>query len=299
MSMPRTVIVAIGRWLDLLSKTGFVRANAIVHNDAAYTDITPTQYATALEWLWRITDIRGLVELAKDSGTRRIPLDFSRRVALQSLIIEESPSWLSVADQLVATPDDLPTDVVEWGASLGMTDEDCLDSVRNVSRKVNLQARSDFGAAGESALLALLETAWPGSATHISTISDGFGYDISFQESGIEWHLEVKSVAAGPRARIFLTRHEFEVARRDPAWRLVILSMDHDWSVLSVCVADSEKLMMRSPRDVATSATWETCRFVLSAEEASLPFCRALGIETPKSASVALWGSPGLPVATA
>ncbi len=58
MSMPRTVIVAIGRWLDLLSKTGFVRANALVHNDAAYTDITPTQYATALEWLWTVTDIR-------------------------------------------------------------------------------------------------------------------------------------------------------------------------------------------------------------------------------------------------
>jgi hypothetical protein len=299
MSMPRTVIVAIGRWLDLLSKTGFVRANAIVHNDAAYTDITPTQYATALEWLWSITDIRGLVELAQDSGTRRIPLDFTRRVALQSLIIEESPSWLSVADQLVATPDDLPTDVVEWGASLGMTDEDCLDSVRNAAGKVNVQARADFGAAGESALLGLLEMAWPGSATHISAISDGFGYDISFQESGIEWHLEVKSVADGPRARLFLSRNEFEVARRDAAWRLVIVSMDHECSVRSVCVADNEQLWLRSPRDVATSATWESCKFVLSPEEAGTPFCRALGIEPPKRASTALCGSPGLPVAPA
>lgn len=299
MSMPRTVIVAIGRWLDLLSKTGFVRANAIVRNDAAYTDITPTQYATALEWLWTIPDIRGLLELAQDSGTRRIPLDFSRRMALQSLIIEESPSWLSAADQLVATPDDLPTDVVEWGASLGMTDDDCLDGVRSVSGKLNLQARADFGAAGETGLLALLEKAWPGSATHISAISDGFGYDISFRESGNEWHLEVKSVAVGPRARLFLSRNEFEVGRRDAAWRLVIVSMDHDRSVRSVCVADNEQLWTRSPRDVASSTTWESCKFVLSPEEASLPFCRALGIEPPKSASVALRRSPGPPLSTA
>ena len=220
-------------------------------------------------------------------------------MVLQSLIIEASPSWLSVADQLVATPDDLPTDVVEWGASLGMTDEDCLDSVRSVSGKLNLQARADFGAAGESGLLALLEKAWPGSATHISAISDGFGYDISFQESGNEWHLEVKSVVAGPNARIFLSRHEFEVARRDAAWRLVIVCLNHDWSVVAVCIADKDKLWLRSPRDVATSATWESCKFVLSPEDASTPFCRALGIEPPRSAAVALRGSPGLPVATA
>jgi hypothetical protein len=290
MSLPTTVVVAIGRWLDLLSRTGFVRANAIVHNDAAYTDITPTQYATALERLWTISDIRKLVELAQESGSRRIPLDFSRHMTLQSIIMEARPSWLTMADQLVATPDDLPTDVVEWGKSLGMTDAECLDSVRSASGKLNLQARADFGAAGESALLALLETAWPGSSTHVSAISDGFGYDISFQESGNEWHLEVKSVLAGPRARIFLSRHEFEVARRDVAWKLVVVSMDHDRSVLSVGVADGEKLWIRSPRDVATSATWETCKFVLSPEEANLPFCRALGIAPPRSAGAALYG---------
>lgn len=290
MSLPTTVVVAIGRWLDLLSRTSFVRANAIVHNDAAYTDITPTQYATALEWLWTISDIRKLVELTQESGSRRIPLDFSRRMTLQSMILEARPSWLSLADQLVATPDDLPTDVVEWGKSLGMTDAECLDSIRSASGKLNLQARADFGAAGESALLALLETAWPGSSTHVSAISDGFGYDISFQESGSEWHLEVKSVLAGPRARIFLSRHEFEVSRRDAAWKLVIVSMDHDRSVLSVGVADSERLWIRSPQDVATSATWETCKFVLAPDEASLPFCRALGIAPPKYAGIALYG---------
>lgn len=289
MSMPRTVVVAAGRWLDLLSKTGFVRAKAIVHNDAAYTDITPTQYATALEWLWRISEIRNLVELAQESGSRRIPLDFSRRMVLQSLIMEVRPSWLSMADQLVVTPDDLPTDVAEWGKSLGMTDEDCLDSVRRASGQLDLQARADFGAAGESALLALLETAWPESTTHISAISDGFGYDIAFRHSRGEWHLEVKSVVAGPHPRIYLSRHEFEVARRDAAWRLVIVSMNRNWSVLSVCVVDNKTLWMRSPRDVATSATWEACKFVLSSEEASLPFCHALEITPPRYAGAALY----------
>jgi hypothetical protein len=291
MSVPATVVVAIGRWLDLLSRTGFIRANAIVHHDAAYTDITPTQYATALEWLWTNSDMRELVELARRSGLRRIPLSFSRNVTLQSIIMEARPPWLSMADQLVVTPDDLPTDVVEWGNNLGMTDEECLESVRGAAGKLNLEARAEFGAAGESALIALLESAWPGSTTHVSAYSDGFGYDVSFFVSGIEWHLEVKSVPAGSRARIFLSRHEFEVGRRDAWWRLVVVSMDHDRSVLAVCVVDSEKLWTRSPQDVATNATWETCKFVLGPEETRLPFCSALGIEPQSHVSQALTGS--------
>lgn len=289
MSLPTTVVVAIGRWLDLLSRTGFVRANAIVHHDAAYTDITPTQYATALEWLSTTSDMREQIELAKHSDSRRIPLALARHVTLQSMIMEARPPWLYLADQLVTTPDDLPTDVVEWGMNLGMTDEDCLECVRSTSGKVNLQARADFGAAGESALVALLEAAWPGSATHVSAFSDGLGYDVSFVESGSEWHFEVKSVPTGPRIRIFLSRHEYEVAQRDAMWRLVIVRLDHARSVVSVCVADSEKLWSRSPQDSSTSARWETCKFVLGPEESSLPLCRALGIAPPKYADAAFF----------
>lgn len=285
MSLPTTVVVAVGRWLDLLSRTGFVRANTIVHHDAAYTDITPTQYATALEWLSTNSGIRELVELAQHSGLRRIPLDFSRHMTLESIILEARPPWLWLASQLVATPDDLPADVAEWGRNLGMTDEECLESVLRVSGKLNLQARADFGAAGESALLALLESAWPGSATHVSAISDGFGYDISLQESGSEWHLEVKTVVVGHRTRFFLTRHEFEVARRDAAWRLVVVSMDHDGAIRSVRVVENEVLWARSPRDVSAEATWDTCRFDLGPEEMGVPFCRALRTAPPARTS--------------
>lgn len=291
MTTPRTLVLAIGRWLELLSRTSFVRANAIVHNDAAYTDITPTQYASAFEWISNVKDLSALVELARQSGARKVPLDLSRRVALENLIREEHPSWLAVADQLVISADDLPSDVASLSRSLGMTDKECLDAVRNVSGRIDPEARTKFGAAGEAALVAMLDAAWPGSVTHISTITDGMGYDIAFQVLGVEWHLEVKSVTSASRKRIFLSRNEYEVSRRDEYWRLVLVVLDEELLAHSVSVLDSSLLWTRSPRDVTTRAAWETCKFVLKPGEARSPFCAALGIDAPKHAHAALVGT--------
>lgn len=292
MTLPRTVVVAIGRWLDLLSRTSLLRANAIVRHDAAYTDITPTQYATAFDWLLSVESIRSLIENAKKSGSRRIPLNFSRRLALDAIITEANPSWLSRAAELVVAPDDLPTDVSDWGGVLGMADQECLESVRQVSGKLDLQARAAFGALGEAALMELLEASWPGSATQISVISDGFGYDISFRGPVNEWHLEVKSVAFGVRSRVFLSRHEFEVSLRDDAWNLVVVALDHNGSVRKVGVVDKQILQERSPRDVTSTASWQSCEFEFGNTEIDTTFCGFLRVPPSAKTSRILYKNP-------
>ena len=46
--------------------------------------------------------------------------------------------------------------------------------------KVDTAARERVGAAGEAALVALLRERTDGRVDHVSTWSDGFGYDIAF-----------------------------------------------------------------------------------------------------------------------
>lgn len=290
MTTPKTVVLAVGRWLELLSRTTFVRASVIVHNDAAYTDITPTQYASALEWIQNVPHLRGLMDLSRKSVARKLPLDFSKRMALEAMILDANPSWLQVVDQLVISQDDLPNDVVSWAEGLGMTDAESMDVVRSVSGKVDAQARLVFGEAGESALVTMLEAAWPGSVTHVSMVSDSLGYDLSFRPGDIEWHLEVKSVTSSTRSRIFLSRNEFEVSRRDRYWRLVLVVLDAERSAQSVSILDNTALWTCSPRDVTSRASWETSKFVLKFGEGCSTFCEALGLIPPQAAHSALYG---------
>lgn len=289
MTTPKTLILAVGRWLELLSRTTFVRANVIVHYHAAYTDITPTQYASALEWIRNVPHLNSLIAFSSERGMRKLPLDFSKRMALEALILEESPSWLQVVDELVVSQDDLPNDVVCWAECLDMTDAESMDVVRSVSGKVDAQARKNFGEAGESALVTMLEAAWPGSVTHVSMVSDSLGYDIAFRPGDVEWHLEVKSVASGVRRRIFLSRNDFEVSLRDRYWRLVLVVLDAERSAQSVSILESSALWTGSPRDVTSRASWETSKFILKSSEGRSTFCRALSLTPPQYAHAALY----------
>src|SRR5262249_42479394 len=77
--------------------------------------------------------------------------------------------------------------------------------------------------------------------TRVSVVSDGFGYDVRsyFGTVGPLWspeyelHIEVKSttVARSKTAdfRLFLTRHEFEVSRRDGSWVLACWAPADGW----------------------------------------------------------------------
>ena len=49
------------------------------------------------------------------------------------------------------------------------------------------------------------------------------GWDITFRRGAVVHHVEVKGVS-GQRPRVLLTRNEVAVARRDPCWRLLVVT---------------------------------------------------------------------------
>jgi hypothetical protein len=77
--------------------------------------------------------------------------------------------------------------------------------------------------------------------TRVSLVSDGFGYDVRSYfgvesdgwDSHDELHIEVKSTTVAARRsqdfRLFLTRHEFEVSRRDRSWVLACWAPEAGW----------------------------------------------------------------------
>ena len=261
---PPGVLAAAYRWLRLLQRSSMDQASALIRADPHYTDLTPTQYATALDWLLTT----GLVT---DTATHRelspralgLPDNRLRELLFERTLIAAPPVWLADADTLVRDPSDLPQDVAELAAALGLGGTDAMLAVRRTHGRVDLEARQRVGAAGEAALIALLEHRWPGSTEHVSLEADGLGYDIAFTAAGVTWHLEVKTTSRRGRLVCFLSRNEYEVGLLDPAWRLVIVGLGEADDILALATADHRSLARRSPRDQDPATRWESVRYQL------------------------------------
>lgn len=261
---PPGVLAAAHRWLRLLQHSSLDQASAFIRADPRYTDLTPTQYATALDWLLAT----GLVT---DTGTHQ---ELSPRAAgladsrLRELLFERTlaaapPVWLADADTLVRDPSDLPQDVADLAAALGLGETDAMLAVRRTHGRVDLEARQRVGAAGEAALVALLEQRWPGSTDHVSLEADGLGYDVAFTEAGVTWHLEVKTTSRRGQLLCFLSRNEHEVGLLDPAWRLVVVGLGEADDLVALATADHQSLSPRSPQDQDAATRWESARYQL------------------------------------
>ncbi|MEW1952307.1 DUF3883 domain-containing protein [Terrabacter sp. NPDC080008] len=273
---PEPILLAAKRWLDILPSSGGIpRAQALLTTHARYSDLTPTQYATALAW---VRD----VGLLLNDGSPAPPAN-----QILSAIFEKAPPpWIQDADELVQSPDELPSDIICAGETLGLDPNGVYEQLVASWGKVDAAARERVGAAGEAGLVTLLRNSTDGQVDHVSTWSDGFGYDIAFTWGEVTGHLEVKSTTRLGRFTAYLSRHEYSVMRRDESWVLVAVSLTADLQVRGIGSVPSKWIAENVSRDTSLFGSWASCKLDIPAEVIS-PGIPVLGSEV--SDQLPLW----------
>ena len=228
---------------------GVPRAQALLTTHRKYSDLSPTQYSTALAW---IRDM-GLLDLP---GSGAPP---ASRI-LGAIFENSAPPWFQDADELVRSPDDLPSDIVSAGEALGVGAGDVYEQLVSSWGKVDTAVREQIGAAGEAALVQMLRDRTDGRVDHVSTWSDGFGYDIAFSQDPVAAHLEVKSTTRAGRFTAYLSRHECEVMLRDDHWVLVAVRLNSSLEVVGVGSVRKDWIAANLPRDSTARVSWASCK---------------------------------------
>lgn len=246
---PSPVLRAAARWLERLPASSPARCRALFTHHADYSDLTPTQYEAAYSWLGE----NGLLE-DLDSSAAVGELVF--RAALAS----SSAPWLQDADVLVRGPEELPEDALRAADALDISENEAYEQVSAVWGKVDTEARALIGSAGELALVALLTEAADARIEHVAAYSDGFGYDIAVHARLHSLHIEAKSTVRRGRLAFYLSRHEYETMRRDPAWQLVAVQLTQDHEIAAVASVAAEWISAQVPQDGGPFGRWEACR---------------------------------------
>lgn len=261
------VLHAAKRWLELLTRSTVDQASALIRSDPAYRDLSITQYGSGLDWLRQVglltEDEHGF---GLTSNTRRLSPEDANRLLFGLSLQAAVPPWLADADALVLAPSELPQDALDVASSLGLTEEAALLCVRQIHGHADLAERSRVGAAGEVALIELLEDFRLGSTDYVAARHDGYGYDIGFTTGTEQWHLEVKTTTRRARLQIHLSRHEYEVMQLDPSWRLVVVGLDGQ-DVAAIATVSSDVLRDRAPVDASSLSRWESARHELVASD--------------------------------
>ncbi|MBB3662609.1 hypothetical protein FB384_001513 [Prauserella sediminis] len=131
--------------------------------------------------------------------------------------------------------------------------------------KVDTAARERVGAAGEEALVNLLRDISGSRVDHVSTWSDGFGYDIAFSRGLVNAHLEVKSTTRRGRFTAYLSRHEYNVMLRDPRWTLVTVRLSDDLTIDGVGTVPNDWIIGSTPCDSSPAGSWASCKLEVPA----------------------------------
>ncbi|MHA7286573.1 protein NO VEIN domain-containing protein [Arthrobacter sp. MDT3-44] len=217
--------------------------------------MSPTQYATALGWL---RDLK-LLE------PRKPPIPPANLI-LGAIFENAAPTWVQDADELVRSPDELPSDIVSAGDVLGLDSNGVYEQLITSWGKVDTTVRERVGAAGEAALVTLLREGTNGRVDHVSTWSDGFGYDIAFAQGTVSAHLEVKSTTRAGRFTAYLSRHECSVMLRDEQWVLVAVRLTAKHEIIGVGSVPQEWIAANVPRDSGPFGSWASCKLEIPAE---------------------------------
>ncbi|WP_351232848.1 DUF3883 domain-containing protein [Streptomyces sp. NPDC002133] len=246
---PDPVLRAAVRWLERLPASGAVRIRALFTTHSDYSDISPNQYEAAYTWL----QTTGLLDDLRSSvpGPRRV---------FDAAIAHSGAPWLPDADLLVRGPDELPDDVLRAASSLGLNEGDAFGQLGAVWGKVDARERERIGAAGELALVELLETSTTARVEHVAAWSDGFGYDIAVHSARHPGHIEAKSTTRRGRLTVFLSRNEYETMRRDPLWELVAIRLTADLKPEAIATVPKEWIADQAPTDQSRQGRWESCR---------------------------------------
>lgn len=179
---------------------------------------------------------------------------------LAAIFENAAPTWFQDADELVRSPDELPSDIFSAGDALGMSAGEVYAQLVSSWGKVDTAVREQVGAAGEAALVRMLSERTDGCVDQVSVRSDGFGYDIAFNQGPIAAHLEVKSTTRAGRFVAYLSRHECEVMLRDSHWVLVAVRLTPSLEVVGVGSVPREWIAANLPRDSVTSVSWASCK---------------------------------------
>lgn len=253
---PEPVLLAAKRWLDILPTSGGVpRARALLTTHSRYSDLTPTHYATALTWLRDLDLLEGVGSTLPTA-----------KVVLGAVFEKAAPLWVQDADELVRCPEELPMDVVAAGEALGLAPSDVYEQLVFSWGKVDTAAREKVGAAGETVLVDLLREKGDAHVEHVSTRSDGYGYDIAYSTDTFSCHLEVKSTTRVGKFIAYLSRHEYETMLRDPDWVLVTVRLTTGFDLLGVGSVSSDWIAANVPCDSGVFGSWATVKLNVPAE---------------------------------
>ncbi|TDD29999.1 DUF3883 domain-containing protein [Kribbella turkmenica] len=244
---PEPVLRAAARWLEHLPASDLARTRALFTTHSGFTDITPTQYAAALDWL----KDGGLLSTA---GTRS-----SQRASLFEAAVLES-LWFRDADALISSPEALPDDALRAAEALSIGPEAAHAVIRAAWGKVDTAERARLGAAGEEALVELLSSIAGVSVVHVAKESDGFGYDIQLTTDAQTVHLEVKTTTRRGNLRIYLSRNEYDTMLRDRAWTLVAVRLTEELKLAALATINRDWVHGVAPVDSAPGARWESVR---------------------------------------
>lgn len=187
-------------------------------------------------------------------------------LVLGAIFEKAAPSWVQDADDLVRSPDELPTDIVSVGEVLGVDANGVYEQLVTSWGKVDVAVRERVGFAGEAALVSMLSESADSRVDHVSTWSDGFGYDIAFAQGASAAHLEVKSTTRTGRFTAYLSRHEYRVMLRDQRWVLVVVRLTDDLDLVAVGAVPRDWIVAAVPRDVASFGSWAACKLEIPGE---------------------------------
>ncbi|MET8786163.1 DUF3883 domain-containing protein [Streptomyces sp. NPDC004589] len=246
---PEPVLRAAVRWLDRLPASGPARIRALFTAHSDFSDLTPTQYDAAYDWLGQA----GLLDGAHS------PIPAHRRV-FDAAIAHSGALWLPDADLLIRGPDELPDDAVRTAQALGLGESEAYAQIAAVWGKVDADQRARIGAAGELALADLLTASTDASVEHVAAWADGYGYDIAVHAPHHRSHLEVKTTLRRSRLTVYLSRNEYETMLRDPHWELVAVRLAPDLQPEAVATLPKDWIAAQAPTDRGPHGRWESYR---------------------------------------
>lgn len=245
---PDTILRAAARWLLHLPASGRSRCRSLFVSYAEFSDLTPTQYDVAYEWLKE----RGLL----DELQSVVPAE--HRVFAAAVATSQTP-WFRDANTLIDGPDDLPADALRAAEALGLDETEAYAQIAAAWGKVDTAERERIGAAGESALVELLTSSVEANIDHVAARSDGYGYDIAVPHPVRKLHIEVKSTLRRERLAVHLSRNEFETMRRDPDWLLVAVRLTRDLQPTAVGTVPNSWILENAPADRSPYGRWQSC----------------------------------------
>jgi hypothetical protein len=247
-----SVLMAAARWMALLKNGDLGQARMVIATVPMFRDLTQTQYELGLHWL---SEVGLLGDCGPAAG-----VEPGFRV-LERALIHDRPLWINLIDQDTADEGDFPSDLMGAAMALGLDEQHVLAAVRSVTGRFDDEARRKLGALGEVELVELLMTVTSGEVRHVARLSDAFGYDIEWARGERMLRLEVKTTSRGGELVFYLSRNEYEVARREPDWRLLVLFAPRGESVEAIVTVDRSWILANGPSDSLGGAVWESARF--------------------------------------